>query len=43
MIQKTPVTPELLTYMDIYKSLKELYFQGEYRLVDSICDALLHK
>lgn len=42
IIQDLPMTAEMLPYISIYQSLQELYFQGEYEIVDNLCDALLN-
>lgn len=43
IIQELPITPKTLTYVKIYQSLQELYFQGEYELADRLSDALLNR
>lgn len=42
-IQNLPATPNNITYIRLYQSLQELYFQEEYRLVIDICSALMKK
>lgn len=43
LIRNIPVTPQTFTQAQLYQTLQELQFQGQYDLVCKICNALLDK
>lgn len=40
-LEKFNTKPQTFTYVTLYHTLEELYFQKKYNLASSICDAIL--